>query len=237
MEAMIFAAGLGTRLMPLTQDKPKALVNFRNRPMIDGVLEKLLNSGFNRIIINVHHHSKVLIDYIKNLKVDAEVLISDETDFLLDTGGGMLKAKDLLIKEDNFLLYNVDVASELDLKSIYNYHIENKALATLAVKKRESTRNLIFDKNNNLCSWKNFSTNQEKVCYQYDRSQSKNFAFSGISVVNSKIFDFIEYTGKFSITNLFLDLAKNHKIICYEHNDFWADLGTIEKIKEAEKYF
>ncbi|MCQ2973256.1 MAG: nucleotidyltransferase family protein [Bacteroidales bacterium] len=237
MEAMIFAAGLGTRLSPLTDTKPKALVNFKGKTMLENAIEKIISAGFDRIIINVHHFSNMMKDFISNLKYDAEILISDESDCLLDTGGGILKAKNLLIKENNFLLYNVDIACNIDLKKLYNFHLNSDNIATLAIKYRNTSRKFIFDNNLQLCGWKNFNTNETKISKNFQEFNAKYLAFSGISVINSRIFDKITETGKFSITPLFLRLAKSEKIAGYIHSDCWADLGTIERLNEAEILF
>ena len=236
MQAMIFAAGLGSRLAPLTNNKPKALVEFNGKPMLENVARKLINSGVNRLIINVHHFPDLIIDYIKNSNWGVDVSISDERDFLADTGGGMLKAKDLLSNEDNFILYNTDVACDIDIKNLWDYHLQSGNLATLSVKNRNSSRKFIFDKENRLCGWKNFNTLQVKMSRDID-GEPNYLAFGGISVVNKRIFNLITQTGKFSITDVFLQLAKNEPIYGVEYNGFWADLGSVEKLEAAEKEF
>ena len=153
MQAMIFAAGLGTRLAPFTDNRPKALVNFNGRPMLENVAEKLIKSGVNRLVINVHHFPDMVIDFIKSRSWDAEVFISDERDFLLDTGGGMLKARDLLSGEENFLLYNTDIVCDLDVRQLWDTHVQANNLATLSVKDRNSTRKFVFDCDLRLCGW------------------------------------------------------------------------------------
>ena len=237
MEAMIFAAGLGTRLAPLTDNKPKALVDFCGKTMLENAIYKLEAAGVNRIIINIHHFADMMAEYIHNIRCDAELLISDERDFLLDTGGGILKAAPLLCAEDNFIAYNVDIACDIDLKAIYNYHLSSGNLATLAVKDRESTRKLIFNKEMQLCGWHNYTTNETKISRKFENNAVNYLAFSGISIINKNIFPLITEIGKFSITNLFLRLAQNENIGGYVHDGLWADLGTIEKLKKAEEMF
>lgn len=234
---MIFAAGIGSRLAPLTDHKPKALVDFQGRTMLEGVAQKLVAAGCNRLIINIHHFPDLMTEFIRNHDFGAEVVISDERELLLDTGGGILKAQDLLKAEENFILYNVDIACDINLSELVGHHNESGNLATLAVKERKSTRNLIFDKQMQLCAWRNLTTNEEKISRPYLDNEYKALAFSGISVANRNIFELITETGKFSITNLYLRLAKTEKIGGYLHSGRWADLGTIEKLSAAEELF
>ncbi len=236
MQAMIFAAGLGTRLAPFTDNRPKALVNFNGRPMLENVAEKLIKSGVNRLVINVHHFPDMVIDFIKSRSWDAEVFISDERDFLLDTGGGMLKARDLLSGEENFLLYNTDIVCDLDVRQLWDTHVQANNLATLSVKDRNSTRKFVFDCDLRLCGWKNFTTSQLRMSREVE-SEPRFLAFSGISVISSRIFDLITETGKFSITDVFLRLAASEKICGVPYSGFWADLGTVEKLSIAEREF
>ncbi len=237
MQAMIFAAGLGTRLAPLTDNKPKALVNFLGKTMIENAAAKLVAEGCNRLIINVHHFADKMCEFIKTHDFNAEVLISDESDFLLDTGGGILKAQELLKNEENTILYNVDIASNIDINALYDFHKKNSCIATLAVKDRQSTRKLIFNDDNQLCGWKNYTSGEEKISRSFDSKLAKEYAFSGVSVISREIFSKITEQGKFSITNLFLRLAATERICGFLHSEFWADLGTKEKLEKAEKEF
>ncbi len=233
-KAMIFAAGLGKRLMPLTTDKPKALVEVAGKPMLHWVVEKLVNSGFKQIVINTHHYAEKMREAIEKLPYDAEFIISDEKKELLDTGGGLLKAKEFLQGEEPFIVHNVDVFSDLDLKQLWDFHIKNKAIATLATTNRKSTRYFLWH-NNQLAGWENISTNEKIMT----RNISENFerkAFSGIQVLSPEVFDHINFSGKFSIKKVYFNLAEQKNILSFNHNsDFWFDLGTIEKIKTAEK--
>jgi len=234
---MIFAAGLGTRLAPLTDHRPKALVKFLGKTMLENVANRLTDAGCDRLVINVHHQSAMMKYFIGSHTFDAPVSVSDETDMLLDTGGGMLKAMDILKSEPHFILYNVDVACDLDIREIYDYHIKSGNIATLAVKDRQSTRKLVFDNDMNLCAWKNYTSGDTKVCRDFSTEKSNEYAFSGISVVSRDIFPLIEESGKFSITDLFLRLAASHKIGGYLHQGRWADLGTVEKLQQAKSMF
>lgn len=222
MKAIIFAAGLGTRLFPLTKNKPKALVPYKGKPLLQIAIEKLVSSGFDDIIVNVHHFSKLVKDFIFENKFNAKITISDETQELLDTGGGLFFASEFF--DDNpFLVYNVDIISEINLQNFYKSHIENKALATLAVQNRESDKKLYFDQNNYLCKWKNEISGEQKNS-RFSENQMP-YAFSGIHVIDPKIFSFMK-AGKYSIIDTYLFAAKTEKISFFEHsNDFWRDMG------------
>lgn len=232
---MIFAAGLGTRLAPLTDNKPKALVEFNGRTMLENAIQKLVGAGCDRLVVNVHHFPQMMKDFIHSHDFGAEVLISDETDMLLETGGGMLKARDFLETEPHFILYNVDVDCDIDLETMYIDHIQSGALATLAVMDRQSTRSLIFDCSMRLCAWRNNITGDFKISWPPFNGKGRALAFSGISIASSGIFDLITETGKFSITDLYLRLAKSELIEGYIHSGRWADLGSVEKLRAAEQ--
>ena len=161
--AMIFAAGLGTRLYPLTADRPKALVEVCGKPLLEHVINKLTSNGFDKIVINVHHFADKIISFINDNNFNADIRISDERQELLDTAGGLKFAEPLFQGADNILMYNVDILSDIDLKKLYQYHAEHGALATLAVKRRETSRYFIFDENNmQLVGWKDIGTGELK---------------------------------------------------------------------------
>ena len=232
---MIFAAGLGTRLAPLTDNKPKALVEFNGKTMLENAVQKLVGAGCDKLVINVHHFPQMMKDFIHSHDFGAEVMISDETDMLLETGGGMLKAREFLETEPHFILYNVDVDCDIDIETMYINHIQSGALATLAVMDRQSTRSLIFDSSMRLCAWRNNLTGESKISWTPFNGKGRALAFSGISIASSGIFDLITETGKFSITDLYLRLAKSELIEGYIHEGRWADLGSVEKLRAAEK--
>ncbi|MCQ2250860.1 MAG: nucleotidyltransferase family protein [Bacteroidales bacterium] len=237
MIAMIFAAGLGTRLAPLTDHRPKALVKFLGKTMLENVADRLTDAGCDRLVINLHHHAAMMKYFIGSHTFGAPVSVSDETDMLLDTGGGMLKAREILESEPHFILYNVDVACDIDIRALYNHHLKSGNIATLAVKDRQSTRKLVFNSQMDLCAWKNYTSGESKISRSLSPSQSLEYAFSGISVVSREIFPLIQESGKFSITDLFLRLAASHKIGGYLHDGLWADLGTVEKLQQAKLMF
>ncbi|MBN1250499.1 MAG: nucleotidyltransferase family protein [Bacteroidales bacterium] len=238
MRAMILAAGLGTRLMPLTENKPKALVEIKGTPLLEIIINKLKSEGFTDIIINVHHFGNQIVEFLKSKNnFNINIQISDETDKLLDTGGGIYNAKWFLEREKSFLVYNVDIISDINLQKMYWSHIQTNALVTLAVKERETSRILQFDtENNQLCRWKNLTTGEKKISRQSE-SNLYTSAFSGIHILNSDIFNLITEKGSFSIIDTYLRLAKDYKIISYQHdNSSWFDLGRYEHVLNYNKF-
>lgn len=233
--AMIFAAGLGTRLYPLTKDKPKALVEINGQPLLQTVLEKIIAAGITDIVVNVHHFSQLVKDYLASHSFEANIRISDETDFLLDTGGGLKFAEQLLNPADHILLHNVDILSDIDLNRLIINHIENEALATLAVKERSTSRYLIFDKKSmQLCGWENVKTGEtlESRC----TDNPVKLAFSGIHVVSKAIFPMIPAGKKISMTPLYVEMAKTQNIRGYLHQqDQWMDVGKYEDVIKLER--
>jgi N-acetyl-alpha-D-muramate 1-phosphate uridylyltransferase len=233
--AMIFAAGLGTRLVPLTHNRPKALVELAGKTMLQHTAEKLIRSGIRKIIVNIHHFPEKMHAAIGALHYEGvEFIISDESEELLDTGGGLLKAAEHLKGEKPFIVHNVDVISNVDLKQMYENHLQERALASLAVARRETTRYFIWHEGR-LCGWKNLKTGDEIKCFPVG-GKTDSLAFSGIHIINPEIFDLITERGKFSINQVYLRLAQSQKIIAWEHDPrYWADIGTIEKLAAAEK--
>ena len=235
MKAIIFAAGLGTRLIPLTTDKPKALVEFNGQPLISRVIKKLIHSGVTDIIINVHHYAEKIMEYIQQNKWEANITFSDERRFLLDTGGGLKKASYFFNDNKPFFAYNVDILSDIDLTELYEYHIKNHSIATLAVKNRKSSRILLFNKNLQLVGWENQSTNEIKLVKEIENPIEYKMAFSGIHIIEPEIFNLINETGCFSIIDVYLRLAENEVIKAFVHDkNYWFDLGTFKYIEEAK---
>ena len=228
--AMIFAAGLGTRLYPLTKDKPKALVEINGQPLLQTVIENIIAAGITEIVVNVHHFSQLVKDYLASHSFEANIQISDETDCLLDTGGGLKFAEQLLKTADHILLHNVDILSNIDLNRLIINHIENGALATLAVKERPTSRYLIFDKKTlQLCGWENVKTG-ERLESRWTDNPAK-LAFSGIHVVSKEIFPLIQSGKKMSMTPLYVEMAKTQNIRGYLHqHDQWLDVGKYEDV-------
>jgi NDP-sugar pyrophosphorylase family protein len=237
MKAMILAAGLGTRLKPLTNSIPKAMVPLAGKPLLYYTIQKLIKSGIRQIIINVHHFPQLIIEYIReNNDFGIEISFSEEK-LLLDTGGGLKKAAGFFDNNQPFILHNVDVLSEIDLQSMITCHRENKSLATLAVRKRKTSRYFLFDKENQLVGWRSKKTGEELIVRNISQ-EPENLSFMGIHVISPGIFSYFPDDKVFSIINAYLDLAKKgEKIIGYRNDtDFWIDLGRKEHLELAENY-
>jgi NDP-sugar pyrophosphorylase family protein len=226
MKAMIFAAGLGTRLKPLTNNLPKALVEYKGKSLLQITIEKLIEVNISEVIINIHHFGDKVINFLKeNKNFGLKIHISDEQNLLLDTGGGLKKAE-IFFSDAPFLIHNVDIISTLNIKEFIKNHNQNN-LATLAVQKRKSNKYLYFDENQYLCKWKDVKTGEEII--SRDNTQKLiPLAFSGIHIINPEIFKFMQ-NGVYSIIKTYLELAKTHKITYFDHsNDEWSDMGKPE---------
>lgn len=234
---MIFAAGMGTRLKPLTDRKPKALVEVNGITLLEFAIRKISASGFTDIVINVHHFSEQIIDFLKQKNnFGLHIEISDESEQLLDTGGGLKKAAWFFENNKPFLVYNVDIFSDIDLELLYNSHIQSCAIATLAVRNRPTARYFLFNENKQLCGWQNIKTGEKKIS-KGNSGSLESLAFSGIQILNPAIFALITEEGKFSLTDLYLRLATYHYINAYMHdNGIWMDLGNCENLEEASRY-
>jgi NDP-sugar pyrophosphorylase family protein len=236
MRAMILAAGLGTRLRPLTNNTPKALIKIRDRTLLDIAIDNLLKNGFDKIIINVHHYSEKVIHFISQNKYNADIIISDESKKLLDTGGGLKKASWFFKDEKPFLLYNVDVISNLNLKNQYQSHLNSKAIATLAVRERNSDRYLLLNSDNNLCGWKNIKT--KEVLSNCSIKNLNPYAFSGIHIIDPKIFTLMPDNDIFSMIDVYLNIMKDNIVSGYvDHDSFWLDVGKPESLMIAEENY
>ena len=235
MKAMIFAAGLGTRLAPLTDNKPKAMVRIAGKPMLQILIEKLVDSGFNYIVINTYHFANQIIEFVKNNDFGAEIQISDEADILLDTGGGLKNAKKFFSPNDTFLVHNVDIYSDIDLIKMLNTHQTSTNIVSLAVKHRKSTKYLLFDESLRLCGWRNKTNGAEII--SHERKTYDEMAFSGIYVFNYEIFDLLEKQGSFPIIPELLQISKKHRIGGWVLDDnYILDIGKHEAINQCEKY-
>ena len=239
MKAMIFAAGLGTRLKPLTDTMPKALVPVAGKPMLGHVINKLKNAGFDEIIINVHHFAEQIIDFLQaNNNFGITIHISDETNKLLDTGGGIKKAAPFL--NEPCLIHNVDILSNTDLKALFDYHLKSGNDSTLLVSPRKTVRYLLFNEENRLCGWINkdsLQTKPEGFIYQPDIQ--KEYAFSGIHVISPNLFQAMDdkWTGKFSIMDFYLQTCKDMQIGGYAKEDLrLIDIGKPETLAQAADF-
>jgi MurNAc alpha-1-phosphate uridylyltransferase len=227
MKAMILAAGFGKRLMPLTKNIPKALIEINNKTLLERLIIKLKESGFNELVINTSYLGNLIIDFLKEKNnFDIEIKTTSEPE-PLETGGGIKFAQDYLIDSDFFLVHNVDIISDLDLKKTLEYHKNNKCFATLAVSKRKTSRYLLFDDENNLIGRRNLKTGQTEMIENVE--SYKEFGFSGIYILSSKIFDYFKEQKQFSIIETLMTATQSEKIKCFEHNSRnWFDLGKIE---------
>lgn len=238
MKAMIFAAGLGSRLINETSDKPKALVKIGKKPLLQYAIEKLKNEGIEEIVVNVHHFSELIIKFLNENDFGIPIHISDESDKLLDTGGGLKKAAHFFNDNSPVLIYNVDILSSLDLQTLKEEHLKLGALATLVVRNRETKRYFKFDENNRLVGWINKKTDEIKISRPENFHDSVEMAFSGIHIVQPEIFNLMPKENKFSITNFYLDLAKKQLVKGYfDNSDLWMDVGKKEQLKVARKMF
>ena len=236
MKAMIFAAGLGTRLKPFTDNHPKALAIVNGKPLLQRNIEYLKSFGIDEIVINVHHFADQIIEFLEeNNYFGIEIIISDETDQVLETGGGLVKAKDNFTED--FLVMNVDILTDLNLAEFIKAHQENKAIVSLAVSDRDSSRKLFFNEQNELKGWRNLKTEEEiKAVDSLDNC--KDLAFSGIHVISPVLFDKITEKGKFSIMKVYMDLMQTESIIGFDHSGgILIDVGRPESVLEAEQYF
>lgn len=243
MKAMIFAAGLGSRLKPLTDTMPKALVPVAGRPMLEYVILKLKASGFTEIVINIHHFGNQILDFLKaNQNFGLIIHISDERDFLLDTGGGIKKARPFFENSDEpFLIHNVDILSDIHLKELYDYHIQKGSVATLLASRRKTSRYLLFDEEKRLCGWINKDTKQVKPNgLHYEESLYQEYAFSGIHVLSPSIFRLMDapcWEGKFSIMDFYLATCRQADFTGYLTDNLQLiDIGKPETLAYAEDF-
>lgn len=236
MKAMIFAAGKGTRLKPLTDHTPKALIKINGVPMLEVIIKKLIDIGVNEIIINVHYLADQIIAFLNNNNhFGIRIEISDETNNLLDTGGGLKKASWFFNDNEPFILHNADIISNINLAEMLSFHKNNNALATLAVRNRISSRYFLFNDELCLCGWENTITT-EKILTKPANEYNK-MAFSGIHIINPDLFKHIKNEGFFSIIQSYIEISKTEKIKAYQHDSsYWFDLGTPLKLKTAEDY-
>ena len=240
MKAMVLAAGLGTRLRPITDNRPKALVEIAGRTLLEITLSRLRSFGIGEVIINVHHFADMILEYLKiNDYFGMRIEISRE-EVLLDTGGGLKKAAYFFLEhssgsEEPFVLHNVDVISTIDLRRMVQFHAENQALATLAVQDRETTRYLLFDEQLQLCGWR--SGRDQKTELVRSSQQAQALAFSGIHVISPRLFAMMIEEGVFSIITSYLRLAaQGEKILAFRADEYyWRDLGRPADLVQAAR--
>ena len=237
MKAMVLAAGLGTRLRPLTNDRPKALVEVAGRTLLEITLERLRLFGVHEVIVNVHHYAEKVCAYLAAHDNFAMRIEISREETLLDTGGGLKQAAWFLgaATEEPFLLHNVDVISTIDLAAMARYHVDTGALATLAVQDRATSRPLLFDGAGALCG--RLLPRQGTPEWTQGPRPAQALAFAGIHVISPQIFSLLDETGAFSIIPAYLRLAaQGEKILAFRADAFsWKDLGRPENVAEAER--
>lgn len=237
MKAMIFAAGLGTRLKPFTDKHPKALAEVNGKTLLEHTITYLQKFGIEEVVVNVHHFADQIEEVINdNSGFGSWVTISDERDVVLETGGGLLKAADNFTGDEPFVVINVDVLTNLDLGRMVETHKATDAIATLAVMKRDSSRQLLFDEHMLLCGWANNNTGEQRIAREVVWMQP--FAFSGVQVLSPQIFRHIPFKGKFSMIDVYLHAAKTQLIKGYDHTgNIFIDVGKPESLEQAAYLF
>ena len=231
-QAMIFAAGLGTRLKPLTDTMPKALVRVGGQPLLWHVIQKLKSAGYERIVVNVHHFAQQIVDYLAaNDNFGLDIRISDETSQLLETGGGIKKARALFDPSEPVLIHNVDILSNLDLASITR-GLSPVSDALLVVSQRKTKRYLQFDDEMRLIGWKNIETGEVKG------HEGHSLAFSGIHIISPSLFPLMDsWPDRFPIMDFYLSACADHRLMGYEAHDLrLLDVGKLDTLDQAEQF-
>lgn len=230
---MIFAAGLGTRLRPLTNDRPKALVGVGGKTLLERVILKMKAAGVRRVVVNVHHYADLVEHFLReNHNFDMDVVVSDERDCLLDTGGGLLKARELFLPGEPVLIHNVDILSDLDIQALMDFHRSKGAYATLVVKPTMEDRVLKFNAAGILKGWENRRTGEQKIVDQ-SFYESSDYSFCGIHIVSPDYLQQMTYRGVFSIIDEYIAQAKRHDLPMFFHGGQFWDLGTPQAVGEA----
>ncbi len=237
MQALVFAAGLGTRLRPYTDNRPKALVPVGGTPLLGHCLRRLAAAGCTRAVVNVHYFADQIEDYLTANDFGIDIFVSDERTELLETGGGLMKAHPLLRPEEPFIVHNVDILTSLDLAALLAAHHRAEALVTLAVRRRETSRYLLFNERDHLRGWTNARTGQVRPP-GLSTEGLKKLALSGVYVCSPRLFDFLPgVPHKFSIIDTFIQTAiTGETLLAFDHTaDRWIDVGTPAALKQAEE--
>ena len=235
MKAMIMSAGKGTRLGKITETIPKVLVGINGKTLLQLAIEKCAQSGFDDIIVNVHHLAGMVEEEVTRLKkLGYKITVSDERDLLLENGGGLYKARDFF-DNNPFLVYNADIVTDLDLSSLYNYHLKNRGLATLAVRNREGSRFLMVNSDGVLKGWCNISTG-EKILAVKEEETLTRIGFSSIQIIEPEIFKYMK-EGIYTVVSLYLELAASHKIHTFRCDEgYWFNVGTPEELEKVRTF-
>lgn len=236
MKALIFAAGKGTRLKPFTDHHPKALAKVNDVPLLERNINYLKSFGIKDFVINIHHFGNQIVEFLnKNSNFGCNIEISDETNELLETGGGLIFARRFLDHGEDFLIMNADILTEININAFVEYHKKIKDFATLAVSDRDSSRKLLFNGDMVLRGWLNVQSGEQRLA-EFNKG-FKALAFSGVHCINPAIFDKIKRTGKFSVMEEYLDLMQTEHIHGFVHDSILIDVGRPESVIEAEKHF
>lgn len=235
MKAMIMSAGKGTRLGKITENIPKVLVDINGKTLLQVAAETCARYGFDDIIVNVHYMAGMVEEEIKRLKkLGYRITVSDERELLLENGGGLYKARDFF-DSNPFLVYNADIVTDLDLSSLYHYHLKNKGLATLAVRNREGSRFLLVNSDGVLKGWCNIATG-EKILVANREKDLTRIGFSSIQIVEPEIFKYMK-EGIYTVVSLYLELAASNNIYTYRCDDgYWFNVGTPEELEKVKAF-
>jgi N-acetyl-alpha-D-muramate 1-phosphate uridylyltransferase len=236
MKAMILAAGLGTRFKPWTDRHPKALALINGKSLLERNIKYLQSFGIKEVLVNVYHFAEQILESISEHDGwGSQITISDETGQLLETGGGLKKAA-AYFNQGSFVLMNADILTDLDINTMIAFHQLKKPLATLAITNRKSSRYFLFDKNERLSGWRNTKSGEEKISRPGEALAEK--AFSGIHLISPEFLPLMHQQGKFSIIDVYLELAGAHPILGFDHSGSkLVDVGRIESVTVAEKLF
>jgi len=237
MQAFILAAGCGTRLKPLTDNCPKALVEVQGHSMLEITIKRLTALGIRHIVINIHHFANQIADFIAHRNWNAEIVLSDEREELLDTGGGLKKAAPLLLPHEPVLVHNVDILSRIDLLAMEAQLVDSTNLALLAVSQRDTSRQLLFDSRRQLVGWHD-QKRQETRWVHGPLENPICMAFSGIAMLRTELLSLLpESPAAYPIIPAYLDVAKTHGISCFQHPaQQWLDIGKPETLKQAQRW-
>lgn len=233
-QAFVLAAGLGTRLRPLTNDRPKALVEVGSYTLLEINLKNLIRQGATQIVVNVHHFPDKILNFIESKTWGVPIVVSDERDLLLDTGGGLKHAEPLFLPDLPIVVHNVDILSDIDFQKMLTYHTESKSIATLATSIRDTSRYLLIDDKGLLVGWENKKTGEYRWSDD-SREEYKEHAFSGIAIVEPRLLELLPPDGEpYPIIPAYLDIAKHHTISTFQHESKnWIDVGKPETLEQA----
>jgi len=240
MKAFLLAAGLGTRLKPFTDKHPKALAEVNGKSLLEWNIRRLQTFGINDVVINVHHFADQIENTLAiNKGFGSRYEISDERSAVLETGGGLLHAAQLLQEDRTCLVMNVDILSNINLHKLIEQHQQSNALATLAVQQRPSSRYFLFNQEQRLCGWEHRDTGEVKIPKEgLQKSDLRPLAFSGIQVIQTQLMDLIQLRGKFSLVAAYLSLCATEKIMAWNHTgDLLLDVGKPESLQRAAQLF